>query len=34
MNTDSLLNKLRCAECRQIKFDHFVNVGIKAALVT
>jgi hypothetical protein len=34
MCTDDLLNNLRCAECRQIKFDQFIYVGIKVAIFT
>ena len=33
MCTDGLLNKLRCAECRQIKLDKFLDASIKAALI-
>jgi hypothetical protein len=33
MSTDQLLNKLRCAECHQIKFDQFCAAAIKAWMV-
>jgi len=32
MCTDDLLSNLRCAECRQIKFEHFFDITIKATL--
>ena len=34
MCTDDLLSNLRCAECRQIKFEQFFDVGIKAVIFT
>ena len=34
MATDALLNKLRCADCRQIKFDQLFDAGVKAAFFT
>jgi hypothetical protein len=34
VTTDDLLSKLRCTECRLIRFDHFFDASIKAALVT
>ena len=33
MCTDGLLSQLRCAECRQIKFETFCNVALKAGLI-
>jgi len=33
MSTETLLSKLRCAECRQISHDHFIDVGINTALI-
>ena len=33
MCTDGLLSRLRCAECRQIKFEAFCDVVIKAGLI-
>ena len=33
MCTDELLSQLRCAECRQIKFEAFCDVAIKAGLI-
>jgi hypothetical protein len=33
MCTDELLSKLRCAECRQIKFEVFCDVAIRAGLI-
>jgi hypothetical protein len=34
MCTDDLLSNLRCAECRQLKFEQFFDAGIKAAIFT
>ena len=33
MWADDLLNNLRCAECRQIKFEQFYDVGLRVALL-
>ena len=33
MCTDGPLNQLRCAECRQIKFERLCSVALKAGLV-
>ena len=33
MCTDGPLSQLRCAECRQIKFERFCSVALKAGLV-
>jgi hypothetical protein len=33
MCTDEPLNKLRCAECPQIKLEKFLEASIKAALI-
>lgn len=33
MCTDGLLSELRCAECRQIEFEHFCSVAFKAGLL-
>ena len=33
MCTDGLLSQLRCAECRQIKFEAFCDLAIKAGLI-
>ena len=33
MCTDGLLSELRCAECRQIEFDHFCSMALKAGLL-
>lgn len=32
MCTDELLSNLRCAECRQIKFERFYHLATKAAM--
>lgn len=32
MSTDGLLSKLRCAECRQIRFDQFCDVALKTGM--
>lgn len=34
MCTDDLLSNLRCAECRQFKFEEFFDFGVKVALFT
>ena len=33
MCTDGLLSELRCAECRQIEFERFCSVALKAGLI-
>jgi hypothetical protein len=33
MCTDGLLSKVRCAECRQIKFAQFREIAEKASLI-
>jgi hypothetical protein len=33
MSTDAVLSRLRCAECRQIRFERFCDVAFKTALV-
>jgi hypothetical protein len=33
MCTDDLLNKLRCAECRQIQFDRLSEIVLRASLL-
>jgi hypothetical protein len=33
MSTEGLLSRLRCAECRQIRFDRFCKVALKVGLV-
>jgi prophage antirepressor-like protein len=34
MCTEGLLSKLRCAECRQIKFEQICDATLKVALIT
>ncbi len=33
MCTDGPLSQLRCAECRQIEFERFCSVALKAGLI-
>lgn len=33
MCTDGLLSDLRCADCRQIRFERFCAVAVRAGLV-
>jgi hypothetical protein len=33
MCTEGLLSKLRCADCRQIEFERFRAVALKAGLI-
>jgi hypothetical protein len=34
MCTEGLLSKLRCAECRQIRFEQFRDATLKAGVIT